>query len=111
MIRLANVIEKCKRRVGQCRHGIYTRQSLCFSSEKTLAKFIKQKGIEYFSVEQGKISKYNDMNYGNELWKNNSKQYIDANCKYIFNNIRSIVARLFCKKHLTRRLNFATIIT
>lgn len=66
---------------------LLTQLCLCFSSEKTLAKFIKQRDIEYFSVEQGKISEYNDMNYGNELWKNDSKQYIDANCKYISNKI------------------------
>ncbi len=66
---------------------LLTQLCLCFSSEKTLAKFIQQKGIEYFSVEQGKISKYDNMTYGNELWKNDSKQYIDANCKYISNNI------------------------
>lgn len=64
---------------------LITQMCLSFSSELTLAKYIKQNDLKYFTVSQGCIDGYNNLftTAGADPWKNRTIRYIADNCTYI----------------------------
>ena len=69
---------------------LITQMCLSFSSELTLAKYIKQNDVKHFTVSQGYVSGYNNMFQAQgSVLKNSTMRYIADNGKYIKNGIIS----------------------
>lgn len=67
---------------------LITQMCLSFSSELTLAKYIKQNDVKHFTVSQGYVSGYNNMFQAQgSVLKNSTIEYIADNGKYIKNGI------------------------
>lgn len=61
---------------------------LSFSAEAALAEYITKYNVDYFQVSQGSIdNKYNIFSPYGDVLKNNTKQYVADNCKYINNGL------------------------
>lgn len=68
---------------------LITQMCLSFSAELTLAKYITQYNIDYFTVSQGHVSGYNNTfeTTGDTPLKNSMLNYVADNSKYIKNGI------------------------
>lgn len=67
---------------------LITQMCLSYSSELTLAKYIKQNDIKHFTVAQGYVSGYDNMFQSSRtVMKNSTMEHIANNSKYIKNGI------------------------
>lgn len=67
---------------------LITQMCLCFSSELTLAKYMTQNDVGYFTVSQGYISGYNNMfQTQSAVLKNSTLEYIANNSRCIKNGV------------------------